>query len=395
MYISTRTLEFAYPAIVYDIDFISPALEIERLALMQSLVLECKDALGHIHKNIDFENILPRWIMLQFGAGTRFADPVFPVETHAHTYNNTQLAKDLLFFSKHKILPGEVDRLIQYPLDLASRCFARVQHLRAFIAAGMHLLGTVRAIHGATHTTLAFVLDDNLDLALAPSNAAFKLRNETYQKLMIRVIAPDEATAHALVFCLVARYHTLNSHNQQLAVLPELYAFLKQKHNVDFELMGSPLNCFFSNYCSLFGDIERHFGSRGNFNNIELVRGFYTLNPPFDEEIMRACAERVLVQLFHQPGPLSVLFIIPVWDDPLYGHNECALLLQTSPFLSAIERIEKKRARFFDHYLRKHITPCDIFLILVQNPAGARQHTIDLAKIVARFFPSKTKLKKN
>ena len=420
IHVSTRTLEFAYPKITYDIDIISPALELERLSLMQSLVADCKLALNHIYKNIDFENILPRWIMLQFGSGIHFVDPVFPIEIRAEkttktertikttkisTYNNSQLAKDLIFFSKHKITVDSVDHIISNVLNLDTHCRKRVQHLHDFIDAGFHLLGHVITLVGIIHTTLVFVppglgLDETIPDPAWPN---FKIRNETYQKLLFRLnvdasvgasvgASVDESVsidkANTLIFCLIARYNTLNSHNQQLAVLPAFYAYLQNKHDVQFELMGSPMNCFFPNYCSLFGDIEQYFGSRGNFNNIELARGFYTINPPFDEEIMRSCAENILTQL-HRPGPLSVLFIIPVWDDPLYGDNQCAVLLKESPFLSAIERIEKKRAMFFDHYLRKYITPCDIFMILVQNLAGKRQHKLNLTAAVSQFFPSK------
>jgi hypothetical protein len=104
---------------------------------------------------------------------------------------------------------------------------------------------------------------------------------------------------------------------------------------------------------------------------------------------MRSCTERILAAMEGgggSAGALSVLFAVPVWDDPLYAPNPCTALLRASGRISAIERVEKRRARFFDHLLRRYINPCDVYFILVQNERGRRAHPLDLAALVAKFF---------
>jgi hypothetical protein len=282
-----------------------------------------------------------------------------------------------------------------------------VAELRAFVAAGGHLAGRVRADRTKA-TFVRLVLDtagdedESLYIGGGDSktpktkDGVVEIRAEAFDKLarLLRATRRRDAVAagaltldeiHTHIFCLVARYETLSSYNQQLAVLPALYAHLQKHHGVDFELMGSPLNCFFTHFCSLFGDLEAAFGSRGNFNNLVLEKGFYVINPPFDEEIMRSCTERILGAM-EGAGALSVLFAVPVWDDPLYAPNPCTALLRASGRISAIERVDKRRARFFDHLLRRYINPCDVYFVLVQNERGRRAHPLDLAALVARFF---------
>jgi hypothetical protein len=353
--------------------------------------------------------------MLQFDAGTHFADPVFPI----HTTNDAQLEKDLVFFSKGKIAAEDAAGVARDVLSLPRRCAECVTELRAFVAAGGHLAGRVRADRTKA-TFVRLVLDmggsgggagdggeaeggdeglyiggDNTRISKT-KDGVVEIRAEAFDKLarLLRATrrrdageAPTLDEIHTHIFCLVARYETLSSYNQQLAVLPALYSHLQKHHGVDFELMGSPLNCFFTHFCSLFGDLEAAFGSRGNFNNLVLEKGFYVINPPFDEEIMRSCTERILAAMEgDDAGALSVLFAVPVWDDPLYAPNPCTALLRASGRISAIERVEKRRARFFDHLLRRYINPCDVYFIMVQNDRGRRAHPLDLAALVARFF---------
>ena len=49
-----------------------------------------------------------------------------------------------------------------------------------------------------------------------------------------------------------------------------LIMLLFKSYGVNFELYGSAINALSDNYCSLFYDIEKYFGSKGNFFDIEL-----------------------------------------------------------------------------------------------------------------------------
>ena len=82
------------------------------------------------------------------------------------------------------------------------------------------------------------------------------------------------------IMCLILRYNTLESYNQQLAVNPEFYEFLKRKHKTNFELFASSLNCNYDNYCSLFYDLEKEF------NSLFLLDSGKTSNTFFTEQTM-------------------------------------------------------------------------------------------------------------
>ena len=98
------------------------------------------------------------------------------------------------------------------------------------------------------------------------------------------------------IFCLIFRYSYIDSGNQQLAIDFRIKDLFK-KYGVDFELFGSGINVISNNYCSLFYDIEKYFGSKGNFFNINIHSGIYWCNPPYDDRIMTKTAHKLIFQI--------------------------------------------------------------------------------------------------
>jgi len=123
----------------------------------------------------------------------------------------------------------------------------------------------------------------------------------------------DNINKLSLYFCILCRYDLLDGKNQQLSVLPYFKQHLKIIFNIDFELFGSCLNSTYSNYCSLFYDLEQHFGSNGNFFDLDIKVGSYLMNPPFDEDLMEKSALKMVDWLNTIEG-LTFIMTIPVWD---------------------------------------------------------------------------------
>ncbi len=117
-----------------------------------------------------------------------------------------------------------------------------------------------------------------------------------------------------LIWCLIARYKMLRSYNQQLAVHPNILQELNTCYALDFELFGSALNAHSRHYCSIFYDIEKHFGSKGSFFNLVPLRGFYSMNPPFDEHIIKSAVIHVVQHMQKTMDNVSIIIWIPVWD---------------------------------------------------------------------------------
>ena len=79
------------------------------------------------------------------------------------------------------------------------------------------------------------------------------------------------------------------------AALPhKAFDLLNRKFRVTFECFASPFNCYFSQYCSAFPDIDCYFGSRGSFFEFRPKSGSFQANPPFSEEVMLAMAEHMI-----------------------------------------------------------------------------------------------------
>jgi hypothetical protein len=114
------------------------------------------------------------------------------------------------------------------------------------------------------------------------------------------------------IFCLIFRYSYMESGNLQLAINYNIKKLFK-KIGVNFELFGSCINTISYNYCSLFYDIEKYFGSNGNFFDLEINSGIYWCNPPYDALILDKTADKLLNTL---ESTRNVVFLItlPIWD---------------------------------------------------------------------------------
>jgi hypothetical protein len=362
----------------YELNQVSPLLELKRYELMQKMHRECQDIINSLGLKIDIVNIIPRWIMLQFANGTYFVDPIFPHDGD----NNSQLIKDIVILAPSNKRPTLNIPDIIVALDLKERCNKCINELRDFISTDYYI-NNIFNVDITVFTTDKFVF-------YTINGIEFKLHNTVMRKLIrlysLGGVGDTKKNFDYNIACIMLRYHSLASYNQQLATNPEFYKYLQQYHGVNFELFGSPLNCFFDNYCSLFWDIERNFGSKGTFNNITLNKGIYIANPPYDEEIMKTMVIKLIASLANSQEELSFIIIVPVWDDPNYGTNEANTMLESSKYLVCREKIEKARAKFFNYFTNKYIYPCDIYMFLLQNDKGKEKHNIPLTKIIKKFY---------
>lgn len=73
-------------------------------------------------------------------------------------------------------------------------------------------------------------------------------------------------------YCMLKRYATFlgnqtqqqqESEMTQASIPTAVFECLNRHFSVTFECFASPLNCYFRNYCSAFGDTDSYYGSRG------------------------------------------------------------------------------------------------------------------------------------
>ena len=91
---------------------------------------------------------------------------------------------------------------------------------------------------------------------------------------------------------------------------------LNKNFGVTFECFGSPLNCYFRQYCSAFPDIDSYFGSRGPILDFKPLCGSFEANPPFCEELMDATITHFEQVLEESLEPLSFIVFLPEWREP-------------------------------------------------------------------------------
>jgi len=188
------------------------------------------------------------------------------------------------------------------------------------------------------------------------------------------------------IWAILYRYQLLGSNNHQLAVLPSIMHQMKADYNLDFECFASSINSLSTNYCSIYYDLERYFGSVGSFFNITPLKGVFGFNPPYQKDIITTGCLRLL-DLLKDNNDLSFIITIPIWDiegrkvmkelynnelekqNIDYGDFEIMNIMRTSPFLKKIKMIPKEKFTYLDHNfnLYKNRTIQNTYILVLSN----------------------------
>jgi hypothetical protein len=210
------------------------------------------------------------------------------------------------------------------------------------------------------------------------------LPKSCYNKLKKKYTG-DKNKIDDIIFILLLRYQLLGSNNNQLSILPNNINNMKKDFNLGFELFGSSINCILDNYCSIYYDIEKYFGSKGSFFNLIPLQGTYTFNPPYQDYIITKGINHLL-EFLEYGKKLCFILTIPIWDN--YGKNimeknnksnnnnvlkyddfEIMKKVRNSKFLKGIKMIYKDNFTYFDHNfeLYKNTTIQNTYIIVLSN----------------------------
>lgn len=179
------------------------------------------------------------------------------------------------------------------------------------------------------------------------------------------------------------------------------FAWLRQEMGVTCECFASPLNCYNSSFFSIARDVDRFFGSRGNFfcfrgtsvpisplplNGVPITGGSFEANPPFVESIMAEMAKNIELVLASNNAPFSFVIIIPGWDD---DGCECYQILNNSiyarPHRGYKLVLDKKQHNYrpgMQHRAQLVEQPSNVntFVFFLQNDAGAVKWPVSIEK---------------
>lgn len=230
--------------------------------------------------------------------------------------------------------------------------------------------------------TINYIIKDKktqniINNILIPVNVYNKLvSNYTGEKHLI-----DE-----YIWSILFRYQLLGSNNHQLAVQPKIMQQMQNDYNLNFECFASAINSTFKNYCSLYYDLERYFGSVGSFFNVIPIKGTFGFNPPYQKDIIEKGINR-LINFLDGENELTFIITIPIWDiegkkemkekynnelekqNIDYGDFEIMNVIKSSKYFRVIKMIPKEEFTYIDHNfeLLKNKTIQNTYVIVLSN----------------------------
>lgn len=186
---------------------------------------------------------------------------------------------------------------------------------------------------------------------------------------------------------IIFRYQLLGSNNHQLAVLPKIMNEMNKDYNLNFECFASTINSTFKNYCSIYYDLEKYFGSVGSFFNMTPIKGTLGVNPPYQKEIIDMSIKKILKCLDETTEPLTFIITIPIWDSKGqslmreqfnnilekqyidYGDFEIVNLMEESKYFKSLRMVPKEEFTYIDHNfeLYKNKTIQNTYVIFLSN----------------------------
>tara|TARA_B110000908_G_C10265933_1_gene463922 strand:- start:579 stop:1730 length:1152 start_codon:yes stop_codon:yes gene_type:complete len=181
-----------------------------------------------------------------------------------------------------------------------------------------------------------------------------------------------------IIYCILLRYFTLGSNNNQLAVSPSKMNMFKDKYNLSFESFASSINFISDYFCSVYPDLEKYFGSFGNFFSVKFIKGCFNFNPPFQEDIINIGIKKIFFHLENSNEDLTFIVTIPVWDTEgkkLFGiedtFSDLPIIneIKSNKFLKSIQAVSKENFNYHDYIfnLVKNVTIQNTYLIILSN----------------------------
>jgi hypothetical protein len=219
---------------------------------------------------------------------------------------------------------------------------------------------------------------------------------DVYNKLKINYTG-NLKDMDTIIWIIIFRYQLLGSNNHQLGILPDIINKMVEDYNLKFECFASSINSSLENYCSIYYDLEKYFGSKGNFFKIELTEGTYSFNPPYQKDIMNTGIKRLLGFLKNAKNNnknLTFIMTIPIWDKEGqeilnqqnkidYGDFEIIKEIKDSAYFIGLRLILKDEFTYLDHNFKlyKNKTIQNTYIIMLST-----DQSIDFSKILNYKF---------
>lgn len=338
-------------------------------------------------------NLLSSWMFTLYAFDTNYNDPFFP-----DSFKNTlPLKVTLLDFCKYnkdktinynEIVNNILNKFIEYieiQIEILNKYKISPFYLNSKdnFTIVKKLFVQKRDIHNISFYKFKIIvpfgikdkrLINILDNILLPIDVYNKLKNN---------YTGDIKNMDTIIWIIVFRYQLLGSNNHQLGILPHIINKMNKDYELNFECFASSINSSLNNYCSIYYDLEKYFGSNGNFFNINLIEGTYSFNPPYQKDIM----DYGIIKLFsllnnakESDKKLTFIMTIPIWDKEGqeilnhqnkidYGDFNIIKYIKESEYFIGLRIISKDNFTYLDHNFKlyKNKTIQNTYIIMMST----------------------------
>ncbi|KAH8070886.1 voltage-gated potassium channel [Aureococcus anophagefferens] len=173
------------------------------------------------------------------------------------------------------------------------------------------------------------------------------------------------------LFRVLCRYAGAAGHGFHAALPSRAFACLRDVGGVTLECFASPLNCYFSPFCSASLVDDAPFGSIGSFFDFHPTGGSYEVNPPFVDDVLARAVDHARELLAAATKPLSFVFVVPGWtDSDAWARLSGSPFLRDGPLLVAADDHGYVDGAQHSRRDRHRASPYDTAFFFLQNDAG-------------------------
>jgi len=337
-------------------------------------------------------NLLSSWMFILYSFETTNNDPFFP-----DNFDNTMPLKiTLLDFCKYdnnnKDYNTIIDKIINDFLIFVNK---QIDKLNKYKISPFYLntkdnFQIVKKIYNQKRS------EEMISFYKFKINIAFGIKDKRLINILDNILLPIDVynklkqkytgnikNIDTIIWIIIFRYQLLGSNNHQLGVLPKIIHEMVKDYDLKFECFASSINSTLNNYCSIYYDLEKFFGSQGNFFNIDLVEGTYSFNPPYQKDIMTNGIKRVFKLLNNSKNNnkiLTFIMTIPIWDKEGqeiinqqnkidYGEFEIIKEVKESEFFICLRIVSKDNFTYLDHNFKlyKNKTIQNTYVIMLSS----------------------------
>lgn len=172
-------------------------------------------------------------------------------------------------------------------------------------------------------------------IMVSPNSENYIIRYKTFSKVInfqryIKLIKNYSRPFPFDILRMILRYAIFEGSNQQWSIGITLYDIIASDLEIGLEMFASPLNFNMNQFCSLFLDTDKTFGSIGSFYNLSMdkilninMRGVF-YNPPY-LPILMATTSRMCLQFLEEMATIGndyyIVSFLPNWADADYIKN--------------------------------------------------------------------------